>query len=101
MLSQVVGAAGNMAVMIDSGFRRGSDIVKALALGARCVLLGRAPLYGVAAGGEVGVTRSLEILRQETDRVMGLLGVASVNELGPQHLGFHQPLTPHAPADGI
>lgn len=88
MLPVVVAAAGDMPVLVDSGFRRGSDIVKALALGARCVLLGRAPLYGVAAAGEAGAARSLEILRQETDRVMGLLGVDAVDAIGLQHVGL-------------
>lgn len=87
MLPSVIAAANGMPVLVDSGFRRGSDIVKALALGARGVLLGRAPLYGVAAAGEAGARRALEILLQETDRVMGLLGVASVEALGSRHLG--------------
>ncbi len=87
MLPAVVAAAGSMPVLIDSGFRRGTDIVKALALGARCVLLGRAPLYGVAAAGEAGAVRALEIFRQETDRVMGLLGVGCVDALGLHHVG--------------
>jgi (S)-mandelate dehydrogenase len=88
MLPSVAAAAGGMPVLVDSGFRRGSDIVKALALGARGVLLGRAPLYGVAAAGEAGASRALEILLQETDRVMGLLGVDSVDALGHQHVGL-------------
>lgn len=88
MLPSVAAAAGGMPVLVDSGFRRGSDIVKALALGAPGVLLGRAPLYGVAAAGEAGAGRALEILLQETDRVMGLLGVDSVDALGRQHVGL-------------
>ena len=52
------------------------------------MLLGRAPLYGVAAAGEAGASRALEILLQETDRVMGLLGVDSVDALGHQHVGL-------------
>ncbi|MES2979936.1 MAG: alpha-hydroxy acid oxidase [Pseudomonadota bacterium] len=86
VLPEIVEAAGAMPVLVDGGFRRGTDIVKALALGARCVLLGRATLYGVAAGGEAGAARALAILRDETDRVMGLLGCASVAELGPHCL---------------
>ena len=88
VLPSVVAASGGMPVLVDSGFRRGSHIVKALALGARGVLLGRAPLYGVAAAGEAGASRALEILLQETDRVMGLLGVDSVDALGHQHVGL-------------
>ena len=83
---EAAASAGGLTVLVDGGFRRGSDIVKALALGAKGVLLGRAVLYGVAADGEVGVARALALLREETDRVMGLLGVASVAEIGPQHI---------------
>jgi (S)-mandelate dehydrogenase len=84
-----VDAVGNrIAVIVDSGFRRGSDIVKALALGAHAVLVGRAPLYGVAAGGEAGAARALELLREEISRVMALVGARSVPELGPQFLHF-------------
>jgi (S)-mandelate dehydrogenase len=87
VLPEVVAAVGDdMTVLIDSGFRRGSDIVKAMALGADGVLLGRATLYGVAAGGQPGVARALAILRDETDRVLTLLGCASVAELNPGHI---------------
>lgn len=85
-LPEIVGAAGQAVVMIDSGFRRGADIIKALALGARGVLLGRAPLYGVAAGGEVGATRALSILRDEVDRALALLGCHAVSELRREHV---------------
>jgi (S)-mandelate dehydrogenase len=74
--------------MVDSGFRRGSDVVKALALGAHAVLIGRATLYGVAAGGEVGAARALDLLREEISRVMALVGARSVAELGPEFLHF-------------
>jgi (S)-mandelate dehydrogenase len=87
VLSEVVAAVGgSMTILIDSGFRRGSDIVKALALGADAVLLGRATLYGVAAGGQQGAARALAILRDETDRVMTLLGCGSVAELNAGHI---------------
>lgn len=86
VLPAMLQAAGDMPVMIDSGFRRGSDIVKALALGARCVLLGRATLYGLAAGGHAGVARALHILTEETERVLALLGVGSVTALRPEHV---------------
>lgn len=88
-LPEIVEAAGpSLVVLIDGGFRRGSDIVKALALGARGVLLGRATLYGLAAGGEAGVAKALAILREEVDRVLALLGARSVNanELTRSHL---------------
>jgi isopentenyl diphosphate isomerase/L-lactate dehydrogenase-like FMN-dependent dehydrogenase len=68
----VVGAS--MTLLIDSGFRRGSDVVKAFALGAKAVVLGRAPLYGIAAAAEAGVDRTLEILREETQRALALTG---------------------------
>jgi (S)-mandelate dehydrogenase len=84
VLPEVVAAVGNrLAILIDGGFRRGTDIVKALALGAEAVLLGRAPLYGLGAGGEAGVERALDILTTETDRVLGMLGCNSVSELKP------------------
>ena len=72
--------------MVDGGFRRGSDIVKALALGAKGVLVGRATLFGVAAAGEAGAARAIDILRLEVDRVLALLGCRSVSELTPRHI---------------
>jgi (S)-mandelate dehydrogenase len=86
VLPAMLDAAGDMPVMVDSGFRRGSDIAKALALGARCVLLGRATLYGLAAGGHDGVARAIQILADETERVLALLGVGSVRQLSPDHV---------------
>ena len=84
VLAEVVAAVGpRLEVMLDGGFRRGTDIVKALAVGARAVVLGRAPLYGVAAGGEAGAARALEIVRSEIDRTMALLGCASLEDLSP------------------
>lgn len=78
---------GKMAVLLDSGVRRGSDIVKALALGADGVLAGRAPLYGLATAGEAGVSRALELLRAEFARSMAMLGARNVGEIGPDLLG--------------
>jgi (S)-mandelate dehydrogenase len=75
-----------LAILVDGGFRRGTDVVKALALGAQGVMLGRATLYGLAAGGELGVDRALQILTGEIDRALGQLGVNSIAELGPQLL---------------
>jgi isopentenyl diphosphate isomerase/L-lactate dehydrogenase-like FMN-dependent dehydrogenase len=87
MVPQVVEAVGRrIPVLVDSGFRRGSDIVKALALGARAVLVGRATLYGTAVGGEPGALRALTLLREEIDRMLAFLGCCSIAELGPQHL---------------
>ena len=68
-------------VLIDGGFRRGTDILKAMALGARMVFLGRAMLYGAAVAGQAGVARVIDILGTEIDRNLGLLGCPDVNAL--------------------
>jgi (S)-mandelate dehydrogenase len=73
---------GRMSVLVDGGVRRGVDVVKALALGAEGVMLGRATLYGACAAGEAGAARALEILRDELVRAMQLSGVRSVGEIG-------------------
>jgi (S)-mandelate dehydrogenase len=86
-LPEIVEAAGNgVVVLIDGGFRRGTDIAKALALGAKGVLLGRATLYGLAAGGQPGVAKALSILREEFDRVLALLGCRTASELTGSHV---------------
>lgn len=72
---------GRMTVICDGGIRRGSDIVKAIALGANACSIGRAYLYGLGAAGEVGVTRALAMLRDETQRTMALAGVRSIGEI--------------------
>jgi len=72
---------GRVEVLIDGGIRRGSDIVKALALGARACLVGRASLYGLAANGEAGVSRAIEILTKEIDMTLALLGQPDVAKL--------------------
>jgi (S)-mandelate dehydrogenase len=74
-----------MTILVDGGFRRGADVLKAMALGAHGVMLGRATLYGLAAGGEAGVARALTMLRTEMERVMALLGCRSMAEVG-RHL---------------
>ena len=82
-LPGIAAAVGEkMAVLIDSGFRRGTDVVKALALGADAVMVGRATLFGLAAGGEAGAGYALSILAEEIDRTLGQLGCRSVSELG-------------------
>jgi L-lactate dehydrogenase (cytochrome)/(S)-mandelate dehydrogenase len=73
-------------VLLDGGIRRGSDVVKALALGARLCLVGRPQLWGLAVAGEAGVSHVLDIFRREIDRAMGLMGVRSLGELGPHCL---------------
>jgi len=87
VLPEVSAAVGDiLTIIVDSGFRRGSDIVKAMALGADAVMVGRAPLWGLAAGGEAGVARALHLLQEETHRVLGQIGCPSFAELGPQFL---------------
>ena len=73
-------------VLIDSGFRRGSDVVKALALGASGVLVGRPLLYGLAAAGEEGASSVLGIFADEISRTLANMGCASVVELSPEHV---------------
>jgi isopentenyl diphosphate isomerase/L-lactate dehydrogenase-like FMN-dependent dehydrogenase len=81
-LPEVVDAVGNrVEVFIDGGFRRGTDVAKALALGARAVLIGKAFLYGLAVDGQLGVERILEIFRSELDTALGLLGCRSLDDL--------------------
>lgn len=72
---------GKLTVFFDSGIRRGSDIVKARALGADAVMVGRATLYGLAAAGEEGVTRALDLLAEETRRTLGMLGLRNWGEV--------------------
>jgi isopentenyl diphosphate isomerase/L-lactate dehydrogenase-like FMN-dependent dehydrogenase len=95
VLPEVLSAVGDrVEVLLDGGVRRGSDIVKALCLGARAVLTGRAYAYGLGAAGEAGVTRAIEILRADLVRTLKLLGCASITDLNqsfvnvpPQWLG--------------
>jgi L-lactate dehydrogenase (cytochrome) len=86
-LPEVVAAVnGRAEVLLDGGVRRGSDVAKALCLGARAVLVGRAYAYGLGAGGEAGVARAIDILRSGLVRTLKLLGCASVSELGPSYV---------------
>src|SRR5271170_2201197 len=83
-LPEVVAAVNGQAeVLMDGGVRRGSDIVKAICMGAKAVLVGRAYAYGLGAAGYPGVMRALEILRTDVDRVLRLMGCASVADLNP------------------
>jgi isopentenyl diphosphate isomerase/L-lactate dehydrogenase-like FMN-dependent dehydrogenase len=87
VLPEIADAVGKRAtVLVDSGFRRGTDVVKALAMGASAVQIGRSTLYGVAAGGEAGAARALTIFRDEIDRVLALIGCRSIAELTPDLL---------------
>ena len=90
-LVAVAAAVGDRTtVMLDSGVRRGSDIVIGLCLGAKFVFVGRATLYGVAAGGEMGAKRALDILREELDMTLALIGCPNIAELGPDFLYANQ-----------
>ena len=86
-LPEVVEAVGNRAeVYLDGGVRRGADVVMALALGARAVLVGRPAMYGLAFGGDKGVAQVLEILREETENALALLGCRSPAEITAAHV---------------
>jgi L-lactate dehydrogenase (cytochrome) len=86
-LPEVVAAVnGRAEVLMDGGIRRGSDVIKAICLGARAVLVGRAYAYGLAAAGEAGVARALEILRADLERTLTLLGCSSIAALGPSYV---------------
>jgi len=88
VLPEVVEAVGSrVEVLLDGGIRRGSDVVKALSLGARAVLVGRAYAYGLAAGGEAGVARAIGILRADLVRTLKLLGCPSVSALDASYVG--------------
>jgi L-lactate dehydrogenase (cytochrome) len=87
VLPEVVAAVGDRTeVLLDGGIRRGSDIVKAVCLGARAVMAGRAYAYGLGAAGGAGVSRAIEILRTDLVRTLKLLGCASVTELDRSYL---------------
>jgi (S)-mandelate dehydrogenase len=79
-------------VLFDSGVRRGSDVVKALALGAKMVLIGRSTLYGTAAAGQAGAARALDIYRGEISRSMAQISCNTVAEIGPQHVALQEEL---------
>jgi len=89
VLPKIVDAVGKrITVMVDSGFRRGTDVVKALALGANAVLIGRATLYGTAAAGEAGAARAITIFREEIDRTLALLGCSNIAALNRNYLAL-------------
>jgi isopentenyl diphosphate isomerase/L-lactate dehydrogenase-like FMN-dependent dehydrogenase len=96
VLPQIVAAvAGRAEVWVDGGFMRGTDVVKAIALGAKAVGLGRLPCLGLAAAGVPGLLRALEILENEVQTCLGLLGVTSFAELTPQHVAPAPPVGEH------
>lgn len=92
VLPEIVSAVdGRAQVLMDGGIRRGSDIVKAICLGARAVLIGRAYAYGLAAAGEAGVARALEILRADVERTLRLLGCPSAAALDSSYISTNWP----------
>ena len=94
-LPEVVAAVnGRAAIVFDSGLQRGSDVVKALALGADAVAIGKLQAWALAAAGEAGCRRALEILQAEVRTTMALLGVTRLAELGPDYLTRAAPTTP-------
>ena len=87
-LPDIVASVGDrIEVILDSGVRRGSDVVKAVAMGAKGVLAGRAALYGLGTAGEEGVVRALDLLKAETTRTMGMLGARNISEVDASLLG--------------
>ncbi len=87
LLPEVVDAvAGRLEVYVDGGIRRGSDVVKALALGARAALAGRAPLWGLACDGETGARRVLELLREEIELALALCGCTAPGSVTREHV---------------
>src|SRR5436309_9853096 len=94
-LPEIYAAVGKETeILMDGGIRRGSDIVKALCLGARAVLIGRAYAYGLAAYGKVGVERALEILRDDLRRTLTLLGCSSADQLNPSFVNLSRDFIP-------
>ena len=89
LLPEVVAAVnGQCEILLDGGIRRGTDIAKALAMGARAVLIGRAYAYGLGAGGQAGVARAIQILRADLIRALKLLGCPSVAELDESYVTY-------------
>jgi isopentenyl diphosphate isomerase/L-lactate dehydrogenase-like FMN-dependent dehydrogenase len=90
VLPEIVAAVnGQIEVLMDGGVRRGSDVIKAICLGARAVLVGRAYAYGLAAGGPAGVARAIGMLRTEMDRTLKLLGCPAIGALDTSYVNVH------------
>jgi L-lactate dehydrogenase (cytochrome) len=86
VLPEIVEVAGDMVVMLDSGVRRGTDVLKAVALGAEAVFVGRPFNYAAAVAGKAGVAHALKLITTEVSRDMALLGVTSVDSIQRRHL---------------
>jgi L-lactate dehydrogenase (cytochrome) len=98
VLPRIVDAVGSdIEVMFDGGIRSGQDVLRALALGARSCLIGRAFLYGLGAGGQAGVARAIEIIASELDVSMALTGTRTIAEIGPQVLVDNEAPSPASP----
>jgi isopentenyl diphosphate isomerase/L-lactate dehydrogenase-like FMN-dependent dehydrogenase len=98
ILSEVAdAAAGKAAIIVDGGFSRGTDLLKAIAMGADAIGMGRLYCYAMAAGGEAAVVRMFEILEDELKSAMGLLGVTNLGDLNTSYLHFGAPaaVNPH------
>jgi heme/flavin dehydrogenase (mycofactocin system) len=105
MVQPIAEAVGSQVeVVMDGGIRRGSDVVKAVALGARAVMIGRAYLWGLAANGQTGVENVLDVLRGGIDSTLLGMGVSSIHDVTPEHLvvpdGFHRSLGIPVPTRG-
>jgi len=85
-LPAIAAAAPGLTLLLDGGVRRGTDVLKALALGAHAVLVGRPAIYGLAAGGQAGVAHALALLRREIDVDLALLGCPDVRALNRDYL---------------
>lgn len=102
VLPSIVACAGDLTVMMDSGIRRGSDVLKAIALGAKCVFAGRPFNYALACAGQQGVAHAIKILRDEVDRNLALLGLCHPYEMTAAHLlhkaaAWQEPVLPSEP----
>ena len=94
-LGEIVAAvAGKARVVIDGGIARGTDVLKAIALGADAVAIGRLQAWGMGAHGADGIVRVLELLEREIVIAMGLLGVSKLSELGPSYVAKTIPVLP-------
>lgn len=103
VLADIVDAVGNsIEVHMDSGIRSGQDVFKAIALGAKSTMIGRAYIYGLGAMGEAGVTKSLEIIKSELDRTMGFAGETDIKNVGRHNLlsrpSSYQPVGTNSPS---
>lgn len=93
VLPSVIKATTNIVVMIDSGFRRGTDVLKAIALGAKFIFLGRPAMYGVAVAGERGVQHALSIIKREIDQNLALMGCPDISSFNQDFLCLREPIS--------